>query len=393
MAMKSFLVLVLLVEAVALSVHKPEEVELRAIFQDEGLAHDIENPDEALYDAEDWEAEMVRHQTHRQNHVPLPCQAQMASKNEICKMTKSNGNKSFPTFYVLGAQKAASSSLQKTLTEGGLIRPGPKELRSLTHMRHQFPGRYPDCGTSKYPRTYGFGVFADGTPTYFADPKAPGRLHEEYGKNLVSRLKFAVILREPMSRLNSAYHYLDMMNHEFKACCVYIKDVDGHEYKEPNFTGFLNKSMEKYASGKIPDGIQQSLYGKGLKAWLAKFHPSQFVVIPVKQYNRNVGRVMYDIADHLGMDCPLDSIQHFGLNNVKPMRHKNANGYDRPSLELDLADAGKELAGSVGQIFKDDTDLLSETLASAMKKGLKLSGYDGKQGSPVEILNWLKLWW
>ena len=122
----------------------------------------------------------------------------------------------WPRLFVLGAQKAATTTLAASLQHGGA---------SLTHQHcHRMVGmRSPMFGCvngtckenhvlasclsscSKYPRLFSSDDGLDATPDNLASPRAAGLLASMMPNELHARVRFIVSLREPVGRAHSWY--------------------------------------------------------------------------------------------------------------------------------------------------------------------------------------------
>jgi hypothetical protein len=119
-----------------------------------------------------------------------------------------------PNFFILGAQKAGTTSLYQILKKHPEVYlTEPKETR--------FFNLYFDKGLPWYHQNYyshvktGHKIVGEATPHYLSDPQVPSRLKEAYG----TELKLVVMVRQPVRRAYSHYQMmkkLAMNNKSFK---------------------------------------------------------------------------------------------------------------------------------------------------------------------------------
>lgn len=118
--------------------------------------------------------------------------------------------KGYPDVFLLGVQKAATTSLHGILAYGH-----PPLLVETEKEPHFFTLHYSDSGLSRYVRLFDAQVAKkrntrtiDSTPDYFAAPQALPNMLKLYDREHFRSRLFILILREPASRLHSWYEHL-----------------------------------------------------------------------------------------------------------------------------------------------------------------------------------------
>lgn len=105
-----------------------------------------------------------------------------------------------PDFLIIGAQKAATTSLHRYLTEHPDLRPasGPKELHYFYLYYHRGPAWY----FSHFPLRFATDdrLNFEATPDYLCHAVVPGRMRRDLGP-----VKLIAVLREPAARAYSAW--------------------------------------------------------------------------------------------------------------------------------------------------------------------------------------------
>jgi len=240
-----------------------------------------------------------------------------------------------PEFFLIGAQKAATTSLNFELfSTGAVICPAivdrTKEDFFYTKEPHLFdePLRYGlgvDFWLSHYPlcdRTRRL-VALDSTPNYLYHAGTSERIMSRYGQT-ASYLKFLVLLREPVGRMQSAYYQ--------------GRDVGWWRGLPNTFKEYVEHVVEAPAGNLSMDELfQGSLYMDNLKRYFTTFGASSFTIVPWKfqvspQEDETVAEYVLNM---LGIDA-----------DTQRGAHKNKGTH--PSLDEDLgADLQQRLRAKI----------------------------------------------
>jgi len=314
-----------------------------------------------------------------------------------------------PQVYLLGAMKSATSSVAADLRASGVhaaIQPGVAAHKEFHFFGKRFPqlkvlserkrwlSKLPACPNAQdgqSPKQF----LADFTPQMQTVPlpegwqplgnevgrgapaefSLPGVLREFHGEDASRSLSFIAILRDPLSRMQSAWHAAQQC--QAKCICPFCR--------HPSFQRSLRVQMQnlKGPFPKVSDWLWASLYGRLLEQWLQSFEARQLVVMPLAVYKDNgVGPLCDALAqrDHLPLSCvgepPKKGTHYFRT------RH--------PSLEDDIGDQARK---SFDAWIEPENVHLSEVLAKAHREGAALVGYDGPMGDATSVLSWLKTSW
>lgn len=318
------------------------------------------------------------------------------------------GGKLVPSFYLLGAQKAATSSFASEFNEGSnVVLPEmatwsggerglfSKELHFFDCRDRWQQGKkfwldhWPQC-----PNTHM--VAADFTPSYLSTWEAPMRLKKMYGHQSV-KLTFLIILREPIARMQSSFY------HGKSGMWVSDKYTTFQSYVDAAVWKFYHGQYRKFhdcrPTGKKegPDffGVSGcpfslSLYQEQIKHWTQYFTPRQFMIAPMQAYvNPKAGKkggLLRTISKWRGLDARIPPEQ------ANPKNPPRLNVHSHPKVNQDLTTDSYD---RIKQVFNMVTgaNKLADLLAPLMKKGLVLYGYRGRPGDKNHIAKYIENNW
>lgn len=275
-----------------------------------------------------------------------------------------------PEFFLIGAQKSATCTLAAMLAHPNLVLPAfvpgeggpkyqsPKELHIFDRDDRMAKGidfwlsHYPECTTDKRL------VATDMTPNYMIMKKAPNNMKQFYGEKL-GRIKLVSVLRNPVNRIHSAFHFFRKRDFASTICRQSLLD---------GFKGYVQGII----SGNDPCRfVANSKYHEQIKWFLDVVNSSQFIAtFPMREviapadglFRGNVA-----VFEALGLSAsPVPVSASWGHRNS--VRH--------PTLEDDVGDAillekfhsyvGEEVnAKKVAQLHIDNN--------------IKIFGYTGPQ--------------
>jgi hypothetical protein len=301
-----------------------------------------------------------------------------------------------PKLYVLGAQKTSTSSFANDLACAGVV-PVPSQHGNVKEFsyfvaRRQWAGAkekersawlqaLPDCKNDSTR------LVADLTPnnlrmvegeTPYASTvpiNLPRVLKRFYGDDASRSLTFVAIIREPLSRMQSAWYAARQCGNH--AICT--QDCRGSSFKEDLKTALENAKKDPPV---YTEWLWTSMYGRHLQEWLKFFPAQQLYVIPYKQYSSgDADEICRNLAKRLDFEMDCES------NGAGPT-HAWQN--DHPSLKDDLSGKAKQ---HFDELMDAETHRLVEVLATGNELGMGLANYDGTKGSKDEVRTWLESWW
>eukprot|EP00928_Gymnodinium_smaydae_P062996 TRINITY_DN46706_c0_g1_i1.p1 TRINITY_DN46706_c0_g1~~TRINITY_DN46706_c0_g1_i1.p1 ORF type:complete len:390 (+),score=81.82 TRINITY_DN46706_c0_g1_i1:60-1229(+) len=332
-----------------------------------------------------------------------------------------------PELYVLGVHKAATCNLYNNLHCQGVQHPkamnymSEKEYPWWPRVNRLYRYTHSDMNASSIKETASHWlndmpacdseqrkVVADMNPYNFGlvkqqqqqtDSNAgqvgglPGLLSEVYGAQR-KRLTFVVMLREPLSRMQSAWYMQRKSNSE-----------PFHAQGASTFAQGLELAYQASSSsaGVLHPWLQEGLYSTRLPAWFKAFAESQFVFIPVGHFAKDPSGVCTELESRLtlGMNCNrfnancfvaerLGQAEAAKMTEVEQASYAKTITFDgsneHPALE---EDAGAEMLKKYVEFLAPYKRELIRQLEGARKAGATLAGI--RDGESVGA--WLDATW
>jgi hypothetical protein len=269
-----------------------------------------------------------------------------------------------PELFLIGAQKAATSSLAAMLGHPNLKFPRalPDEPTYTAKELHTFDRRdnfakgksywlshYPECTTDERL------VATDMTPNYLIAPEAPNNIKQFYGDQL-GRIKLVSVLRNPVNRIHSAFHFFRAKNFTMPTGC------------RPSLLHGFKSYAQGIISGHDPCSfVAHSRYHDQIKLFLDVVNASQFIgTFPMREVVAPVDGIFR------GNVAVLEAL---GLS-ASPVPPIHVNSMAHPTLEDDVGDAVllERLHSYVGK------EVNAEKVAQLhIENNITIFGYTGPQ--------------
>lgn len=231
----------------------------------------------------------------------------------------------------------------------------------------------------------------DATPEGAYHLHAPSLLASLYGGMSVRRLGFVVLLREPLERMHSGWHWdvhwslnrhpepRNVTSARFRAFMRRLREQLPASYaaaiNSPNgtmarerFSRFLREHHALYAS----------LYAWFLEPWFAAFEPRQFCVLPMRWALRRGNETLQLLSRLPGPLSATLNVTPTALHANQHSRYLNGRISHYPPA---AAEIGHELASWFhGAYGRPSTAHLCRLLARGLARGLILGGGHGGAG-------------
>ena len=223
---------------------------------------------------------------------------------EIEYRMRSGVNHALPDFVIAGVMKCGTTSLFNHLISHRCVAEplvkGVKYFnRNLERGEAWYRANFPSEEEMQALRaTEGFGLTGESSPDYLPNPEAALLLHQ-----LRPDVRLIVLLRDPVDRALSHYHYRKVRGRENRSFEDAIKDnltsleteAAGVELlrQHPNYTSYLGRG----------------LYMPQLRYWLEVFPEEQILVIGSEQFLQDAQSVYSEVLEFLDLPDHQLSIQ------------------------------------------------------------------------------------
>lgn len=335
-------------------------------------------------------------------------------------------DKQLPDLYVIGQQKCGTSSIAEDLMEAGVRNVhGPfndKEFHffdAVTRLDYSLVGEegrqaninawygwMPDCPqpesisyvsslllhpprvvladftpgySSIVPRPEGYEPTGPWLPVYDADANIPVKMRELYGDEASDRLTLAMMIREPLSQMQSAWYHAESFG--FTNVC---QSCEAASFKDAlgSLMNGLHQERPQYTQW-----LWNVMYARQLEEWLTHFKASQFYIVPTNIYSRGDSTaICNDLTSRLGFSMQCSKEVPDG-GEAEGTSH--AWTHEHPSLD---EDAG-EFREQFDAIMNVENDHLVKLLARSNAEGLGLANFAGPVGDEEAVRQWLFAGW
>ncbi len=209
-----------------------------------------------------------------------------------------------PTFFIIGVQKAGTTSLYNYLIQH------PQIKEALIKETHFFNMNY-NKGMFYYRALFPISfskqsITGEATPDYFDHPKVPERLYKHFPD-----AKLIVIFRNPLDRAFSHFNFVQSYNDEEKK--LTFEEALNLEEERLKFA-FDRLDADIYNSAREISNygyVYKSLYSKHLSRWLKFFPLSNFLFIDFDELKKSPNDVLKKIFKFLGVK------DDFSINDTK----------------------------------------------------------------------------
>ena len=235
--------------------------------------------------------------------------------------------KNSPDFVIIGAQKSGTTSLFSYLNELPLfLGAEPKEIHYFDRDDNFIKGSrwYEEHFLGKKQKNQ---LFFEASPTYLCRKKVPARL-----KLYNPKLKFIIILREPISRAYSAWNMYRQWSDEGFIPRGIAKDQYGRNesplyrvfFKSgcPSFTEYLKIEMDLIEQGddeEEPSLLRRGLYKQQIERYVEMFGWENILILGFNELKSDAESVIRKCHEFLGV-----SYQAPDLREEKEIKNKRA---------------------------------------------------------------------
>ena len=205
----------------------------------------------------------------------------------------------WPNFFVVGAQRAGSTSLYEFLkqTEDVFVS-HIKEPNYFTSIDGTYLSPPPIRDKKKYLSLFKKGedqkFLGEATPEYLSDIEAPKLIHK-----VSPNAKIIISLRDPVERAFSSYLMFERLGH-----------------MKSTFLNVLNECLEKKNKGlKSPLGLLETgLYYEPVNRYLNIFGPKQIKIIIFEKFIKEPKKTMEEVLEFLDIKSSIDNFKEVIYN-------------------------------------------------------------------------------
>jgi Sulfotransferase domain len=200
--------------------------------------------------------------------------------------------RSSPTFLIIGAQKAGTTSLHAYLSSHPDVSPPvTKEIHFFDDSYERGEGWY----RARFPFRRDGLITGEATPYYLFHPLVPERVAAT-----LPEVKLIVLLREPARRAYSHY------NHEVAAGREQLSFADALEAEATRLDGEEDRiradvSYRSYAHRHF-SYVARGFYAEQVTRWLQHFDREQLLVVPAEEIFARPRETVLGVQRFLGLD-------------------------------------------------------------------------------------------
>lgn len=211
------------------------------------------------------------------------------------------------------------------------------------------------------------GTLLDGTPSNVVIPGLPQFMAKLYAPH-TNRLAFVLMLREPLSRMQSAFYYEKQLNEAMQKDPLYSSFATWTESIESKLNEHKENGWKDIHLDYSVDAAYRGLYSLNMAPWLTTFAPHQFLILPMNYYTGSVNarrNVLKLLADKFRVTVSPE----WGPSDLT-----DDNADSHPSLQQDLSLHMITLLND--KYFGPDLWQLAANLAH-VDKDITIAGYAG----------------
>jgi len=225
-----------------------------------------------------------------------------------------------PSFLILGGSRSGNTSLFAHLIEHPNIMPGSLKafffFQNITNnttsfYRSQFPIKRKNL------------ITCDSTSSYFVHPLIPARVHK-----LLPLVKLIVVLRNPVERAYSEFHYRVMIGEQITEN---FEDVIKSELKRIEIgknnpeLKIENTNYHQFSFSHLRHG----LYAQHLEKWLKFFPKEQLLILHAKDLYDNLDNIIAETFEFLNLPKYQveNRIEKSKIDKIRPLGGHEHNIY------------------------------------------------------------------
>jgi hypothetical protein len=247
------------------------------------------------------------------------------------------GRRREPTFLILGAQKAGTSSLLEYLNWHPDV--APSELKEVDYFSFHY-ARGPRWYRSHFPPAAAGRQTGEASPSYLYDPRVPARVAAA-----LPRVPLIALLRDPVERAISHYH------HERKRDLEPLSLEEALDREEERIgaerDAVLAGTEERPVRMRHWSYADRGLYADQLERWFEHFPRERVLVLCAEQFFDQTAETYARVLDFLGLSAWAP--EEFPVMNANPSAAPPPEV--RARLEHRFAEPNERLFALLGERF------------------------------------------
>ena len=246
--------------------------------------------------------------THRLLGALTPTKHEFHRSGTLCL-----GSHLAPLLMIIGCQRCGTGSLHEDIMmhvqgaqRGHALKDEPDYYGREMHFFatdswssgvHKYLEHFPKCPH----KASDFAFTVDATPAYMRKPIVATRIPQVYPAMVVPKLKFAIVLRDPASRL---YAYWDTFVQSGVGVNHFEVWVDSTLQKvcecQKQHGSTLWPPPESHCDTEEIESVAAGLYAYQLLYWFKEFDPRSFFITTLNAYELETAAVLRDLAEFVG---------------------------------------------------------------------------------------------
>lgn len=218
--------------------------------------------------------------------------------------------RALPNCYILGAQKAGTSSLYYYLTQhprindtfakevhyfsGGIFEGKDNFCNGINWYKAHFAKMTPNKATS---------INIDATPMYLFNPDVPVRI-----KSLTPDAKMIVLLRDPVERAIS--HYFHTVRHGFEDLGI----TEAFESENERLSNIIQTGDFNHPDYRVFSYLTRGRYFEQLKRYESVFSKSQLLILSSEAFYKDPATIVSQVFEFLELEPCTTTIDYTAKN-------------------------------------------------------------------------------
>lgn len=205
--------------------------------------------------------------------------------------------RALPNFLIIGTQRGGTTSLYNCLVQHPRIRGSSLKEVHYFDLNHR---KGPLWYRSHFPLSFSLGgevkiLTGEASPYYLFHPLVPERVHQ-----VLPQVKLIVMLRNPVERAISHYHYMVSLGAERlpleEAIAREPLRLAGESVRIREDPHYKSTNHRRYGY------LSRGLYYDQLRNWMGPFAREAFLILSSEEFFRDCRRVLKRVYEFLGLD-------------------------------------------------------------------------------------------